>query len=43
MKEHLQHLIQKNSEDKLTLKEQIELSEFMADKSNRIYLLKYFY
>ncbi len=36
MKEHLQHLIQKDSENKLTLKEQIELSEFMADKSNRI-------
>lgn len=34
MKEHLQNLIQKYSDEKLTLKEQIELSELMADKNN---------
>jgi transmembrane sensor len=34
MKEHLQHLIQRNSEKKLNLKEQIEFSELLADKNS---------
>jgi transmembrane sensor len=34
MKEHLRHLLQKYSEGKLNLKEQIELSELLADKQN---------
>ena len=34
MKEYLQHLIQKNTEGKLNLKEQIELSEALADRQN---------
>ena len=36
MKEHLQHLIQRNSERKLNLKEQIEFSELLADKNNSL-------
>ena len=36
MKEYLQHLIQKNTEGKLNLKEQIELSEAMADRQNSV-------
>jgi len=35
MKEHLQHLIQKYSDGKLTLKENIEFSELIADPKNR--------
>lgn len=34
MKEQLQHLIQKDSEGKLNLKEQIKLSELLADEKN---------
>ncbi len=34
MKEQLSHLIQKNTEGKLTLKEQIELSEQLSDDKN---------
>jgi transmembrane sensor len=36
MKEQLQHLIQKYSEGKLSLKEQIDLSEQLADSENHI-------
>lgn len=36
MKEYLQHLIQKNTEGQLNLKEQIELSESLADGQNSV-------
>jgi len=36
MREHLQHLFQKYSEGKLTLKENIEFSEIMANPKNRL-------
>lgn len=36
MKEHIEHLIQKQSEGKLNLNEQIELSEKLADAKNRV-------
>ena len=36
MKQHLQHLIQKDSEGKLTLKEQIDLSEQLSDRQNQV-------
>lgn len=36
MREHLQHLIRKNSERKLNLKEQIELTGFLSDANNSL-------
>ncbi len=36
MKEHIEHLIQKQTEGKLNLSEQIELSEQLADSQNQV-------